>query len=154
MRCKPNEAAFDQAPDRQTYQKANVVIRARGVYKRARPTPQNGMEEMMDQLRSCLVERFGLFREEKLLIDKESETFNPREYLDIILRREVVNNKMCTLEFKIQQLTSQLRADLINPTALADVPSDDQAPLLPAEQDAPGGLPQDADPGGETPAGP
>ena len=108
------------------------------------------MEERMDALRSCLVERFGLFREEKLLIDKESETFNPREYLDIILRREVVNNKMCTLEFKIQQLTSQLRADLINPTALAD----DQAPLLPAEQDAPGGLPQDADPGGETPAGP
>ena len=77
-----------------------------------------------------------------------------------VMRMPAAGPNMCgsnfiySLEFKIQQLTSQLRADLINPTALADVPSDDQAPLLPAEQDAPGGLPQDADPGGETPAGP
>ena len=154
MRCKPNEAAFDQAPDRQTYQKANVVILARGVYKRARPNPQNGMEEMMDQLRSCLMERLSLNKEITILFFKESDIISPRAYLDCQIRLDAVRTRLRELEREIPQLTAQLRADLINPTALADVPSDDQAPLLAAEQDAPGELPQGADQGGETPAGP
>jgi hypothetical protein len=58
------------------------------------------------------VERFVLLREIKFLNSKESETFNPREYLDLISRREVSSNRICTLEHKIQRLTSQLRADL------------------------------------------
>ena len=118
------------------------------------PGPVSKMEEMMDQLRSCLMERLSLTKEKTILLIKEPDIINPRAYLDCQIRLDAVRTRLHELSHEIPRLTAQLRADLINPTALADVASDDQAPLLPAEQDAPGELPQDADPGGETPAGP
>jgi len=100
------------------------------------------------------MERFSLTKERTILIVKEFDIISPRAYVDCQTRIDEVGTRLHALSYEIPRLTAQLRADLSNPTALPDVPSDDQATPIAAEQDAPGELPQGADPGGETPAGP
>lgn len=102
----------------------------------------------MDVLRSCLMERLSLNKEKMLLLDKESDIISPKVYLECTARLDEVRSRLHKLSYEIPRLTAHLRA------YYSAAEGDQPMSTTPAEQDAPGELPQGADPGGETPAGP
>jgi hypothetical protein len=106
------------------------------------------MEEQMDVLRSCLMERLSLTKERTILIVKESDIISPRAYLDCQIRLDEAQSRLHKLSYEIPRLTAHLRA--YYSAAGCDQPMSTPS----AEQDAAGGLAQDVDAGGEARAGP
>ena len=71
------------------------------------------MEEQMDELRSCLMERLGLSKERDILSSKEREIICPRMYAVCFARLEIISSRLHYLESEIKQLTTKF---LVTPT--------------------------------------
>ena len=71
------------------------------------------MEEQMDELRSCLMERLGLSKERDILASKEREIICPRMYAVCFARLEIISSRLHYLECQIKQMTTKF---LVTPT--------------------------------------